>query len=832
MRKLSTAVILLLTLYLNCFLCFEAGAQTMVVHKPSEYKTSWQRLLLQLSPAFYTAAKENQVDLDSSLIYCAHSLGLSRLPVIAEGIDAPDLAGQLKWIDKRDPKSGMRMLSASTGKKHLELLVLLGAYYAFEPDSYHRYKDSVFYFLNRAVNESKTQHEQQLGRQARLLIGKMFVGGYDFQHGDPIFDQLAKDCQAAGDRITEAKVWFYRGLYTGFTPATAPKRIAYLEQARQLYHQQNNTEGEISALTDISYLNVPLYQLDKARKASLEALSLAQSIRFPFIHYNTDAVDMITTFEGKFGEPLRYALETVRIAEAARDSIGLGGFYGRIGQLYYDEDPKHEEAQKWLEKAVYTMIRTGNDNFLYLNLNSLVNSLIASGHPDKAWNILLEVSKKMPPKTIADKLFYNMAYASCYISFKNYNMAEKYVVRADSIEKQLEKNGYSFRRALVIEKFGDLYFLKGDYGKARIFYERFLSDPSHGSGGLGNELDALGTLIRIDLIQRDNASGVRHLSLYKKLADSNYVISKTRQAEELQVKYATEEKESQIALLNQKAKLERANLNKARLIKNVTIGGIVLVVIIAGLLYRQSRLRQRNNKTITGQNELITHKSELITHKNVLLQKLVAEKDWLLKEINHRVKNNLHMVISLLESQAMYLENDALKAMQSSKHRIFSMSLIHQKLYQSEDVKTIDMSVYLPELVNYLRDSFDAGRYIHFNLEVDPVQLSVAQAIPLALVLNEAITNSVKYAFPGNRRGEISIKLRQIDENIELIIMDNGVGMGKAAKCPDRDSLGLKLMRGLVDEISGEIQFENNNGTIITITFKTDLLVEKYPLLN
>ncbi|WP_426667428.1 sensor histidine kinase [Mucilaginibacter sp. McL0603] len=832
MRKLFTDVILLFTLCLNCFLCFKAGAQTMAFYKPSEYKTSWQRLLLQLSSAFNTAAKENQVDLDSSLIYCAHSLGLSRLPVIAEGIDAPELSGQLKWIDKRDPKSGLRLLSAATGKEHLELLVLLGAYYAFEPDEYHRHKDSVLYFLNKAIRESKTQHEQQLGRQARLLIGKMYVDGYDFQHGDPIFDQLAKDCQAAGDHITEAKVWFYRGLYTGFTPVTAPKRIAYLQQARQLYHQQNNTEGEISALTDISYLNLPIFQLDKAHKAALKALSLAQSIQYPFIHYNTDAVAMVTILAGKFGEPLRYAFETVRVAEAAHDSIGLGGFYNRIGLLYYTEDHRHEEAQKWLEKAVYRMMRRGNDNVLYLTLVNLVNSLIASDHPDKAWNIVLEVSKKMPPKTIVDKLFYNMAYVQCYSSRKSYDVAEKYLVMADSIERQLEKNGYSFRHAIVTEGYGNLYFLKGDYAKARIFYEQYLSDPLAAGGGMMSDLSILDNLISIDSVQRDYVSQLRHFRSYKKLSDSNYTISKLRQAEELQVKYATAEKESQITLLSQKAKLEQVNLNKARLIKNVTIGGIVLVMIIAGLLYRQSRLRKRTNKIIARQNERITHKNELITHKNELLQKLVAEKDWLLKEVNHRVKNNLHMVISLLESQAMYLENDALKALQSSKNRIFSMSLIHQKLYQSEDVKAIDMSVYLPELVNYLRDGFDAGKYIHFSLEVDPVQLSVAQAIPLALVLNEAITNSIKYAFPGNRMGEISIKMRKTCENIELIIMDNGVGMGKATKDINLNSLGLKLMRGLVDDISGQINFENNNGTIITITFMIDLLVEKLPILN
>jgi two-component system, sensor histidine kinase PdtaS len=808
-----------LVIFLNCFFSVEAGAQTTAFRKPSEYKTSWQRLLLQLSTSFYTAAKENQVDLDSSLIYCAHSLGLSRLPVIAEGIDVSDLTGQLKWTDKRDPKSGLRMLSASKGKKHLELLVLLGAYYAFEPDSYHRYKDSILNFLNRAVSESKTQHEEQLGFQARLLIGKMYASGYDFQHGDPIFDELIKNCQAAGDQVTEAKVWFYRGLYTGFTSATAPKRIAYLQQARLLYHQQNNTEGEISALTDISYLNVPIYQMDKAYNASLEALRLAESIQFPFIHYNTDAVSMITTFEGKFGEPLRYSLETVRVAEAGHDSIGLGVFYNRVGVLYSNEDPKHKEAQKWLEKAIYTMMRTGNDNVLYLTLVNLVYSLSASGNRSKAWYILLEVSKKIPPKTPVDKLNYSLAYSACYILSKNYDMAEKYAFRADSIERQLEKNGYSFRRSVVTEAVGDLYFFKGEYGKARIFYEQYLSDPSRAGSGLPSELYALDNLIRIDSIQRDNASEVRHSRLYKKLADSNYVISKTRQGEELQVKYATAEKESQITLLNQKAKLEQANFNKATLIKNVTIGGIALVVIIAGLIYRQSRLRKKSN--------------QVITHKSELLERLLTEKEWLLKEVNHRVKNNLHMVISLLESQAIYLENDdALKAMETSKHRIFSMSLIHQKLYQSENVKAIDMSIYLPELVNYLRASFDAGKYIHFNLEIGPIQLSVAQAIPLALVLNEAITNSVKYAFPGNRLGEISIKMRQLGENIELTIRDNGIGMIKATEDTDIDSLGLKLMRGLIEEISGQIQFENNNGTIITITFKIDLLVENYSLLD
>src|SRR5882757_524108 len=158
-----------------CLLYFEARAQTRASDKPSEYKTSCQRLILKLSQGYYTALEETQDNIDRNLIYCARSLGLSRLPVIAEGIDVRDLGDQLTWIDQRSPGIGLRQLSTSTGKKHLELLVLLGAYYAFEPGNFDRYKDSVLFFLDQAIAESKTQHEQQPGLQARLLIGKMYV---------------------------------------------------------------------------------------------------------------------------------------------------------------------------------------------------------------------------------------------------------------------------------------------------------------------------------------------------------------------------------------------------------------------------------------------------------------------------------------------------------------------------------------------------------------------------------------------------------------------------------------------------------------------------------
>ena len=142
-------------------------------------------------------------------------------------------------------------------------------------------------------------------------------------------------------------------------------------------------------------------------------------------------------------------------------------------------------------------------------------------------------------------------------------------------------------------------------------------------------------------------------------------------------------------MLTQQNSLQQANLQQANLIKNVTIAGISLAFIIIGLLYRLYRQKQKSNK--------------VITQKNGQLQHFLTEKEWLLKEIHHRVKNNLQIVMSLLNSQSAYIDNEpALTAIHDSQHRVHAMSLIHQKLYNTENVSSIDISFYIRELVSYL----------------------------------------------------------------------------------------------------------------------------------
>jgi two-component sensor histidine kinase len=202
--------------------------------------------------------------------------------------------------------------------------------------------------------------------------------------------------------------------------------------------------------------------------------------------------------------------------------------------------------------------------------------------------------------------------------------------------------------------------------------------------------------------------------------------------------------------------------------------------------------------------------------------KLSNEKEWLLKEIHHRVKNNLQIAISLLNTQTYYLDNvKAVEAIRQSRNRMYVLSLIHQRLYQADNLELIHMDGYVPELIGYIDESFAHDRDIRFHLHIGPVQLDVAQAIPIGLIINEAVTNSIKYAFPQQDGGTICIQLKYLDGNAILLeIMDDGVGVKPGFDIKQTHSMGMQLIDTLNEQLEGTMTIENKNGLRISILFK------------
>ena len=179
------------------------------------------------------------------------------------------------------------------------------------------------------------------------------------------------------------------------------------------------------------------------------------------------------------------------------------------------------------------------------------------------------------------------------------------------------------------------------------------------------------------------------------------------------------------------------------------------------------------------------------------------------------------MVVGLLASQTEFLKNEeAVQAINNSQNRIQAMSLIHQKLYQSESLSIIDMPSYIFELTEYLKDSFEIRNTIRIILDIDSFNLPLSHSIPIGLIFNEAVTNAIKYAFPNHQNAIITISLKKIgNQNYRLIIHDNGVGLPADFDPYNNPSLGVKLMHGLAADIEGKFLITNLNGTKITLEF-------------
>ncbi|MBT3342467.1 MAG: PAS domain S-box protein [Gemmatimonadetes bacterium] len=204
------------------------------------------------------------------------------------------------------------------------------------------------------------------------------------------------------------------------------------------------------------------------------------------------------------------------------------------------------------------------------------------------------------------------------------------------------------------------------------------------------------------------------------------------------------------------------------------------------------------------------------------IQASLEEKEVLLKEIHHRVKNNLQIISSLLHLQASRLEDTSLgEAFDDSQHRIRSMALIHEELYKSEDLARIDFPAYAQRLIENLFDSFGPSvRGVEHETDMDAALMTIDQAIPLGLVVNELLSNALKYAFPSNT-GMIRLQLRNHTDSLELIVSDNGIGLpdhllNEGLENPT--TLGLKLVISLVGQIRGDLSATSDEGTTFTIT--------------
>lgn len=214
---------------------------------------------------------------------------------------------------------------------------------------------------------------------------------------------------------------------------------------------------------------------------------------------------------------------------------------------------------------------------------------------------------------------------------------------------------------------------------------------------------------------------------------------------------------------------------------------------------------------------------KLLDEKEIIqshLESSLREKETLIREIHHRVKNNLQIISSLLSLQRGYVEDEySLDLLHEAQTRVKSMALVHEKLYRSEELSHINMQHYVDSLTRDLLATYNQ-QGVDLNLDLDEVQINIETAIPLGLIINELVSNSLKYAFKGVDDGKIDLSLKEYTEGYQLIVKDNGAGLPPALDLDNPKTLGLQLVQSLVGQLDGKLEVFNADGVSFKITFK------------
>ncbi|WP_413775189.1 sensor histidine kinase [Hymenobacter weizhouensis] len=286
---------------------------------------------------------------------------------------------------------------------------------------------------------------------------------------------------------------------------------------------------------------------------------------------------------------------------------------------------------------------------------------------------------------------------------------------------------------------------------------------------------------------------------------------------ELQGRYDTKEKERSIQLLQQQNRITQLAALQQRTLRNAALLTAGLLLLAVGVLVNRYRLRQRTVQQLAAQKQVLETRDQ---EKELLLR----EKTLLLQEVHHRVKNNLQIVLSLLNTQVNTLhEPAAIEAIRDSQSRVQTMALIHQNLYQSESLARIDMLSYFGELTEAISEAFrqEAAR-VQLHVSVEPLQLNTHTAVPLGLIVNELVTNALKYAFPpGYPDQRVWVTLGQVEAGrYQLVVADSGVGLPASVVPTKVASLGLRLVAGLAQQMKARLEVAAAPSACFTLTFR------------
>jgi two-component sensor histidine kinase len=769
-------------------------------------------------------------NLDTSLGYVQEAFALSSAMRDAAGVHEALARRCLLYVLKGQISSAEALLPTAEGVERVRLLLTIadGILSGKPPEISGIEKASPYLAramrLTDALGSTRWRHAY-LMEQAKYL----FQLG-EVEKGRNTLLAIIKSCDSLGDKKGVGHYWLEMDSCMPYNNMAKEYHFFACREAIRAYTAAGDQLGALYALRSLANRHRYVGEHDSAEKEFLLFLRESEKLGIQPSAYTNFRVGLVYAEGGNPARGLDYmfrALQGVgrnsdlkkRIHLAMAVIYQLTGIYTEelnYGRLLVEEGIRFRDP----ERHYYTCF--------------VVEGLIKEGDPGKALAYLQQFNAVNPAVSFAQKGAIAYNYGLIYDALGDYPKAASWFQRLADIDTAAvhERNSTIYGRFgvdpfLVHIYTGRFYVRWGQYQRARPFLERALLTPLPYKGFTdGGELQLL--LYKTDSATGALRSAIDHYLLYTAIRDSLLNAQKVRQLQTLQVQYQTKEREQSIQLLKSESERQRALFDKTSLARNIGFGGIIVLLAVTTWVYYAYRAKRRNVQRLLEQQTEINDKNltleRLLEEKNELL----TEKNLLLQEVHHRVKNNLHTVLSLLESQAAYLNDPAARsALLDSQNRIQTISLLHQKLYWSTNVTTLEMAPYIAELCAFLDGSLGAReRQILITHSLDPVELDISVGLPIGLLLNEAITNAIKHAFPDNtdgsavRTGHVEVTMRKLPNGLlSLQIADDGIGMPTVPASREQ-SLGLTLMKSIGQKLAGSFTIHNSTkGVLVAVEF-------------
>jgi two-component system, sensor histidine kinase PdtaS len=626
------------------------------------------------------------------------------------------------------------------------------------------------------------------------------------------------------------------GIYSYYDPRTG---LTYNDRALTLAEKAGSKTG-IGRIKDrIGRLYWATGKFDNAIKYHLEALDIYNETgntyarNYVLIELGQDYLNAT-----KFDEAGHYLLKALKLSEETGDKSDMARAYNILTALYENQG-NYVEASKAAYANLKVCEEMGDKKGMAYATTSVASNFQLRGNNAEA----LKHYKQSLQLGIeaGDQLVQTYAYSSMgdiYLGTGNLTEAEKKYKEGLNVAGKMENAWLVY--PILYRGIGNVYREQARYAEALRYY--LLTADDFRAGASNHSLASLYSEIAIvhirlanyDLARKyldssmalckkldtkvplkdyyngrqllDSATGnwkeaYYHYKEYTAIKDSTFNKENLQKMVMSEMQYEADKKDA-IAKIEQEKKDVRAqeDLKRQRNIRNLAIVGLAIVLIFSIVAYRQ-------------RNKLAKEKKRS--------DQLLTDKELLLREIHHRVKNNLEVVSSLLALQSDQINDPNTKeAMLEGQNRVHSIGIVHQKLYQGENLGTIEMKDYFVNLSESVLDSFGAEGRVNIEFAMEKLNVDIDTAVPLGLIVNELLTNTLKYAFPDKQSGSIRIKLeKQTGDILHLEVSDNGIGKSGITQ---GTGFGGQLISLLTRQLNGSMKEETKNGTRVLFDFKLE----------